>query len=102
MLKKIRVWQELDIEEINKQLVIADDSDATCNNCKHLGLKFPDHVKCPACGSQFNYVLPANNSIELINRLFAKIKKANLKCRIIEREDYQKAKAKTDIHSLFK
>ena len=102
MKKNIRVWKQLDIDLVNKHLVIVDEIDATCNNCKKLGLKFPADKSCPSCNTEFKYCCTSSGSVQLASRILQKIKDANSDCVLIDKEDYNKAKAKTDINDLFK
>ena len=102
MKKSVRVWNLLDIEEVNKHLVIVDEIDATCNNCKQLGLRFPDNQRCPSCDTEFKYCCTSSGSIQLATRILQKIKAANSACLLLDKEDYNKAKAKADINDLFK
>ena len=44
----IRVWQEIDIKEIEPRLLIGGTVSADCGNCKEVGISF-DAVTCPKC-----------------------------------------------------
>ena len=51
----IRVWQEMDIKEIEPRLLIAGTIGADCGNCKEVGISF-DAITCPKCGAAFKYI----------------------------------------------
>jgi len=51
----IRVWQEMDIKEIEPRLLIAGAISADCANCKEVGISF-GAITCPKCGAAFKYM----------------------------------------------
>jgi len=57
MAKKtiIRIWQEVDIDEVGPQLLIAGSTTADCGKCKEISLPF-DTRTCPKCGTYFKYM----------------------------------------------
>ena len=52
----IRVWTEMDTEEIKKHLLKAGELSANCENCQHLGIDFTKEAICPNCHTPFKYI----------------------------------------------
>lgn len=55
MKQFIRVYQEYDVNEVKRQLLIVGDLSADCGACRELGLDLSDAV-CKGCGTAFKYV----------------------------------------------
>lgn len=51
----IRVWQVLEIEEIERHLLIAGDTVGDCGHCRCLGIPY-DQKHCPQCKTEFKYL----------------------------------------------
>lgn len=52
----IRVWQEKDISEVEKHLLVVGDLKADCANCKELGLDYKSVKTCPKCQTPFSFI----------------------------------------------
>jgi hypothetical protein len=52
----IRVWEEKDITEIEKHLMIVGDLKGDCASCKELGLDYRSVKQCPRCQTVFSYI----------------------------------------------
>ena len=50
----VRVWQEVDIGEIEPHLLVAGSTTGDCGKCKEIGISL-DAKNCPKCGAQFKY-----------------------------------------------
>lgn len=55
MRKLIRVWKELDLQEIEKSLIVLGELSAECFACHNIGLE-KTTVTCPECGAHFKYM----------------------------------------------
>ena len=55
----IRVYKNLDIQQIKAQLIIWGDVSASCSHCNSLGLKL-ETAQCPDCRTDFKYVAVRN------------------------------------------
>jgi len=87
----VRVWQEIDIKEIEPRLLIAGSTSADCGNCKEIGIPFGT-ITCPKCQAAFKYMgtrLPS--SPREAKRLRAKRPDLIL----IELKDFKEAQART-------
>ncbi len=52
----IRVWQEKDLADIEKHLLIVGDLFGDCGKCRELGLDYKTIKECPNCHIPFKYV----------------------------------------------
>ncbi len=50
-----RVWQELDLEDVEKHLIVAGELSAECFSCHSVGVDL-NAVVCPECGVTFKYM----------------------------------------------
>jgi hypothetical protein len=51
----LRVWQELDIKDIEQYLIVIGELSAECFACKKIGIDSKS-VTCPNCGVGFKYI----------------------------------------------
>lgn len=98
----VRIWTEINVEEVEKHLIYIEDLYGSCGNCKKLGLNYLKDKKCPACGAVFKYAAttlktPAD-AVKILNRM----KSVGIQLTLIEREDLTKAQAKDALGALFK
>lgn len=52
----IRIFQELDINEVKKHLLITGDLSGDCAACQALGLDLYHVTACPECGTSFKFI----------------------------------------------
>ncbi len=102
-MERIRVWKELNVEDIDKHLLIIDDLHGHCNSCKKTGIKIDSIDSCPECGTEFTYIStkmkPSSpNGKAIFNKLF---KNHPLKL-IIDYDDYKHLSDKAKASNLFK
>lgn len=98
----IRVWTEIDIEEIDKHLVIVDDIHGFCPGCKQTGIKYNEISKCPKCDRNFKYVTTRENPKSTSGqKILAKIRKNIPNLTIIDYSDYKSVTDKNKAKSLF-
>lgn len=55
MKRFIRVWQEFDLEDVEKHLIVAGDLSAECFRCHKIGLELRAKA-CPECSAFFKYM----------------------------------------------
>ncbi|MFH1519983.1 MAG: hypothetical protein ABIE75_05405 [Candidatus Omnitrophota bacterium] len=51
----LRIWQELDLADVEKHLIVAGDLSAECFCCHKLGLELKARA-CPECAAIFKYM----------------------------------------------
>jgi len=95
--KFIRVYKELDFEDIVKHILILGDALGTCGNCSHLGID-PKIRTCPECKTEFRYAA-FSPSKEKASQM---VKIANAKDIIfVDYEDYKRIKGQDKAKKLF-
>lgn len=98
--RHIRIYQDIDIDEVKKHLMLIDDLYGSCANCKNLGLNFVKDRTCPQCNTTFEYL--ATRSPSETGKILARIRHENLPLKLIDRGDYDKASATDALGNLFK
>lgn len=98
----IRIWTEMDIEKVKKQLLLAGELSANCENCQHIGIDFIADKTCPQCQTAFKYIAfrkKQNKSEEFsaIRRL--KEKRPDL--IIVDYDDVKHASGKSRAQNIF-
>ncbi len=51
----LRVWQDIDLEDIKKHLLVIGELSAECFSCHQLGIDRKSR-SCPQCGTVFKYM----------------------------------------------
>ncbi len=74
----LRTYQEYDIEEVKKHLLILGDLTADCASCRALGLDGYTVKNCPQCGTEFKYVT-SRRSEEHVSERFQIVRRARNK-----------------------
>ena len=99
--KMIRVWSDLDPNEVTKHLILVDDHYGMCANCKQTGLVYFEHKSCPNCKTEFRYLATRMSNPADIAKLLSRIRSEGLRLSLIDRGDYEKSSAKKAIDDLF-
>ncbi len=97
----IRVWKLFDSDQVKKQLLLAGELTANCENCQHLGIDFFNIKKCPQCQTEFKYIgfrTKSNKAEELFAVKRLAEKRPDL--IIIDYEDIKRACGKTQARNL--
>ena len=55
MKEVLRIWHEVEFQEIEKHLLIAGDTVGDCASCRCLGIDY-GKTHCPECKTEFKYV----------------------------------------------
>jgi len=97
----VRIWQQVDIEEIRSHLMLIDDLYGMCASCKQLGLNYLKDKTCPKCGNEFRYIASSLKSPADTAKLLARIESEKLPFTLIDREDYDRATSRDAISGLF-
>jgi hypothetical protein len=92
----MRIWNEVDIGEIRRNLLIAGSTVGDCGNCKETGISF-EATHCSKCQTAFKYMASrVSDSTKEARRLLAK--RPDL--MLVELKDYKEAQARTRAHGL--
>ena len=95
----IRVWNEIDIENVSRHLIIIGDLLASCGNCSQIGLD-PSLSSCPKCKTDFKYATFTSEKDR--SSQIAKMRD-KLKDKIfIDYSDYKRCKAEFKARDFFK
>ncbi len=52
----IRVWEEKELSEIEKHILLIGDVKGDCGQCRELGLDYKTVKQCPHCQTSFQYI----------------------------------------------
>ena len=96
----IRVWQEIDLGEINKHLLVAGDLTGDCNQCREVGIGYANSKTCPKCQAQFKYIASRSKEASLGHIKRIKAKRADL--IFIDYSDFRKAIERHKAREFFK
>ena len=101
IMKPIRIWKNLDLDEVKKHLMVIEDAYGFCFSCKKLGLNYVNDKTCPQCNTIFKYVSSnlrgTSNSLKIVKR----ITDNGLSLSLIEKADFEQSDAKSTIDDLF-
>jgi hypothetical protein len=58
MSKKVfvRIWQDMELDDIEKHLLIAGELTGDCSNCREVGIDIINARTCPKCNTEFKYI----------------------------------------------
>lgn len=94
MNEPIRVWKEIEVEDLSKHLLIVGLLTGDCASCKELGIDYASAKTCPACGVTFKYIASRSKEVRKILH-----KRPDL--IFIDFEDYKKATGSLKARNLF-
>ena len=96
-IRLMRVWKQLDSEDVRRQLLIIGDLSAECAKCKAIGIDHRRAERCPSCGAVFQYMAARHASGVVVRRL------VGLRPDLvpIELEDFRSGEAFDRSHELF-
>lgn len=95
----VRVWNELDVDEVSKHLIIIGDLLANCGNCSQVGLNSGLN-SCPECKTEFKYATFTSEKdrgsqiVKMRDKLKGKI--------FIDYSDFKRCKAESKVKDFFK
>lgn len=100
----IRVWQNCDVEQITKHLLIVGDVTADCANCRELGVEYANTRNCPKCGTDFRFI--ASRQTGKLDKgrgaTVKRIKDRRPDLTFIDYEDYKEITGKQQARDFFK
>ena len=99
----IRVWQELDTEDIKKHLIVIGQVSGTCQNCSELGIDYSNAKNCPNCNAEFKFITmrPEKEGRSLSFSNIRLIKQRRPELIFIEYSDFKKFAASRKAQDIF-
>lgn len=100
----IRVWQNCDVEEMTKHLLIVGDLTADCAACRELGIEYQQARNCPKCRTDFRFIA-ARNTGKLDRNRGANVKRIKDRrpdLTFIDYDDYKEITGKQQAREFFK
>lgn len=98
----MRIWAEVNIEDISAHLAVCDDKYAYCPGCKKLGISLENLSKCPECGRIFKYITSSEATRNKKNtEMIIRIKKKVPNMTFIDYEDYDHLLNRNKAKNLF-
>jgi hypothetical protein len=97
----IRIWNEVDIHEIQEHIIMVDDMLGFCPKCKKIGIDLKELKKCPACATEFKYVT-SKEAKGGRGDIVMRIRKKLPHLTFVDYDDYDRQTGKEKAESLFK
>lgn len=99
MMKFIRVYQNLDINQIKANLLIYGEISGNCAHCQAIDIKL-DSPACPQCQTSFKYI--AFRHVKSHIAKWPKLMEARPYLVFVDFEDFQKQLGELKARELFK
>ncbi len=99
-MEHMRVWKEVDIEEIQKHIIMVEDKYGHCPGCKHIGIELKELKNCPGCGRVFKYVT-SKDARGGKSEIVARTRKKLPDLIFVDYDDYERVTGKKKAESLF-
>lgn len=92
----LRVWQNLNLEDVRKSLFIIGELSGECFSCHNLGISLKEK-RCPSCKQEFKYIAFRRKlDMHTINKFKAEFPKATF----IDFEDFKRATSKKEARKI--
>lgn len=92
----VRVWEDLDLVDVEKHLIVVGDLSAECFCCHKLGIDSKARA-CPDCSAIFKYI-GFRRKIQIF--YLRKVKEERPRIVIIDFDDFKKSLGKRDARKL--
>ena len=96
----MRVWQNCEVENITKHLVIVGQLTADCAACRELGINYQSAKTCPQCGTEFRFIT-ARHAGKLDRSAVGRVKQRRPDLVLIDYEDYKDVTGKQSARDFF-
>ncbi|MBU1852778.1 MAG: hypothetical protein KJ957_01880 [Candidatus Omnitrophica bacterium] len=87
MSEFIRVWKNVDMQDISSHLLIVGEIKGECSGCRALGIDYREAKTCPQCNASFKYIASRTKEVK-------RIKERRPDLIFIDFEDYKKVLGK--------
>lgn len=98
----IRIWTEIDTQDVQEHIVIVDDKFGFCPNCKTPGIELKEMKKCPGCDREFKYVTSREAKGARAFEIVMRTRKKLPHMTFVDYDDYDKMTVKKKSDNLFK
>jgi len=92
----LRVWNELDLEKIKKNLFVVGELTGECFSCHEIGISLT-YINCPHCKAEFKYI-SFRRKIDTVS--VKRFKDKFPQSLLIDFDDFKKGDNKTKAHKL--
>lgn len=98
----VRIWVELDMNDVRQHLLMADESLGSCATCREIGLKLQSVKTCPKCGTEFRYVTTKPTGIQktVDPKVLARIREKRPDLTLVDWTDYDHGQGKLSAREL--
>ena len=99
-MEYMRIWQEINIEDIQNHIIMVEDKYGHCPGCKQIGIELKDLKNCPGCGRTFKYATSKDaksGKVEIVGRTIKKLPELTF----VDYDDYERVTGKKKAESLF-
>ncbi len=98
----IRIWSEVDLQDIENHIIIVDDKFGFCPGCREIGIQIEGITKCPKCGRELKYVTARESKGPRGFEMAARVRKKLPHLAFVDYDDYERLTSKKKAESLFK
>ncbi len=99
--QSVRIWQDVDLNEVREHLMIIEDLYGACGKCNQLGLNYTKDRRCTGCGVEFKYLATRLTDPGEVAKILKRIQSESLPLKLIDRADLERAGAHDAARSLF-
>jgi len=92
----IRVWEDADLTDVEKHLIVVGDLSAECFGCHKVGIDSKARA-CPGCSAIFKYI---GFRRKLQTSYLHKVREERPRITIIDFDDFKKSTGKRDARKL--
>ena len=99
----LRTWQQFDLEEVEKHLLILGDLTGDCGSCRELGISYQQAKACPRCKTTFKYVTSRRLETHPGERfrIVARLRELQPELIFIDYEDYKRTLGRKKARDFF-
>jgi len=96
----MRVWTELDVEDVQQHIIMVEDKYGHCPGCKKIGIELKELSNCPGCGREFKYVT-SKDARAGKHDIVMRTRKKLPELVFVDYDDYERVTGKKKAESLF-
>lgn len=97
----IRVWQELEVTQLGKHLLIVGELTGDCANCRQIGIDYRKEKNCPKCKTEFRYIAIRQGTSGSYGHLVRRTRTRRPDLVFVDFSDYKQASQRLKARQLF-